>query len=392
NAWWYKYNGEDRPVQQKKITLYYKKGDSLLEKDIEALYTHHGPVMAERNGQWLALKSFNRSMTSLIQSWQRTKSMNFSDFKKTMELRANTSNNTVYADAEGNIAYWHGNFIPERNPRFNWKKPVDGSITATEWEGLHKTAECIHLFNPPNGWLQNCNSTPFTVAGKNSPRAMDYPVYMAPDGENFRGLNAVKVLSRGNAYTIDKVIAAGYDTYLPAFETLIPALLKASRGYEGIDSISAQLDTLKNWNYYSSESSVATTLAISWAQLLLPGINNIRGGENVDMVEKTKRFAATAGKLLPEALQMACRQLVVHHGTWNIAWGEINRYQRLTGKLEETYDDKKPSLPSGMAPSTWGCLPSFVSRYVGSAHKRYGYNGNSFICAVEFGPRIKAKS
>lgn len=391
-SWWYTYNGEQRPVIQKKISLLYKQGDSLAEKDINALYTHHGPIMASRKGQWLSLKSYNRSMTSLIQGWQRTKAMNFTDFKKTMELRANTSNNTVYADVEGNIAYWHGNFIPVRNPQYNWSKPVDGTVTATEWEGLHKTSECIHVFNPPNGWLQNCNSTPFTVAGKYSPRRFDYPAYMAPDGENFRGLNAVRVLGRGSAFTIDKVIASGYDTYMAAFELLLPALFKASKSYPAADSLREQLDTLKSWNLCSSESSVATTLAVTWAQLLLPGIIGIRDDAPFDMVDKTRRYAATAGRILPEALLMATRQLNSRYGSWKMPWGDINRYQRLTGQLQETYDDKQPSLPCGMAASTWGCLPSFVSRYVPGALKRYGYNGNSFICAVEFGPTIHAKA
>ena len=144
-----------------------------------------------------------------------------------MDLLANTSNNTVYADAEGNIAYWHGNFIPIRDTKYDWSRPVDGSTAATEWKGLHTVDESVHVYNPANGWLQNCNSTPFTVAGSNSPKKENYPAYMAPDAENFRGINAVRVLAKGKTYTIDKVIAAGYDTYLSAFEKLIPALVDA---------------------------------------------------------------------------------------------------------------------------------------------------------------------
>jgi acyl-homoserine lactone acylase PvdQ len=40
----------------------------------------------------------------------------------------------------------------------------------------------------------------------------------------------------------------------------------------------------------------------------------------------------------------------------------------------------------------WGSLPSFNSRSFDNSKKRYGYGGNSFICAVEFGKKIKAKS
>ena len=112
-----------------------------------------------------------------------------------------------YADAQGNIAYWHGNRIPKRDTSFDFSKPVDGSITATEWKGYHPIHETVYILNPANGWLQNCNSTPFTVAGINSPQKENYPKYMAPDGENFRGINAVRVLAEGNAYTLDKVIA-----------------------------------------------------------------------------------------------------------------------------------------------------------------------------------------
>ena len=158
-------NNVQKPVIEKKILLHYLSGTSVQSKTITAFFTHHGPVMAKRNGQWISVKSNNRSMTGLIQSWQRTKAKSFAEYKKVMDLLANTSNNTVYADAEGNIAYWHGNFIPVRDTKYNWAKPVDGSIPATEWKGLHTVNESVHIYNPPNGWIQNCNSTPFTAAG-----------------------------------------------------------------------------------------------------------------------------------------------------------------------------------------------------------------------------------
>jgi hypothetical protein len=60
----------------------------------------------------------------------------------------------------------------------------------------------------------------FTVAGTNSPKPENYPPYMAPDGENFRGLNAVRLLSKGDQYMLDRVIADGYDTKLTVFEFL----------------------------------------------------------------------------------------------------------------------------------------------------------------------------
>ncbi|MGL6266568.1 MAG: penicillin acylase family protein, partial [Chitinophagaceae bacterium] len=396
---YYTYENQERPVIQKEITIRFLKDGSIRERIFPAYSTHHGPVMAKRNGQWISVKSYNRSLNSLQQSWLRTKAKGLEDYKKVMYMKGNTSNNTVFADNKGNIAYWHGNYIPVRDTALNWSKPVDGSIKATEWKGLHMVDESVHIYNPPNGWIQNCNSTPFTAAGIASPLKSKYPSYMAPDGENFRGINAARVLATEKKYTIDKVIAAGYDTYLPAFEILVPALLSSFDknvpvGNVLYNQISEAVSVLRSWDYRAGEKSVATTLAIEWAQKLNPAIQRVYIDQGqVDQVSATRFFAENAG---PDDILLSFRWVVMdlteRFGTWKIPWGDINRFQRLTGNLNETYDDAKPSLPVGFASSTWGCLPSFVSRPMPGTKKRYGIHGNSFICVVEFGSRIKAKS
>jgi acyl-homoserine-lactone acylase len=395
---YYLYEGVEKPVREKNISISYLENGNIKARTITAYYTHHGPVMAKRNGKWISLRSYNRSLSSLKQSWLRTKTKGFDEYKKVMDLKSNTSNNTVFADYKGNIAYWHGNFVPVRDKNYDWSKPVDGTTSKTEWKGLHKVDETVHMYNPPNGWLQNCNSTPFTVAGKYSPKKENYPSYMAPDGENFRGINAVRVLSAHKDYTIDRVIAAGYDTHLTAFDVLIPALEKVLKTTGVTDSFSKSMhnaaDTLIAWNRNSGEASVATTLAVEWAQKLGPAIQKvyIAAGE-ADQVEKTKQFAATAtANQLIDPLTDVINELTKKFGTWQVKWGDINRFQRRTGDVQEKYDDNAPSIPVGFVSSTWGQLPAYNSRSYPGTNKRYGVSGNSFICAVEFGKRIKAKS
>jgi acyl-homoserine lactone acylase PvdQ len=400
NSWIYEYNNQQKPVTEKLILLKYKNGNSIESKKVTVLFTHHGPVMAKRDGQYLSLRADNRIANGLIQCWQRNRATSFTDFKKTLDLKGNISNNTVYADAEGNIAYWHGNRIPVRNPKYDWSKPVDGTIPATEWKGLHPVTEIVQSINPQNGWLQNCNSTPYTVAGINSPKKTDYPVYMAPDGENFRGINAVKVLAEEKNYTLDKVIKAGYDTRLSAFEVLIPALVASfEKNISYNDSLYAYLAgpvmVLKNWDYRCGENSIATTLAVEWGQKILPAISRIKvvDGEEADQVNKAKRFASTAtvNELL-QPLRTTITELENKFGRWQMPWGQINRFQRISGDLENKFDDNKASIPVGFVSSAWGMLPSYTSRTFPGTKKRYGVNGNSFICAVEFGKKIKAKS
>jgi acyl-homoserine lactone acylase PvdQ len=399
--WYYKYNKKEIPAKEKKITVVYKAGHTPAgSKTFTVHYTGHGPVIAKPNGNWVSLKADNRMMNGLIQCWQRTKAKSFADFKKTLELRGNISNNTVYADAEGNIAYWHGNRIPVRDPKYDWSKPVDGTTPATEWKGYHPISQIVQSVNPVNGWLQNCNSTPYTVAGKNSPKKNDYPSYMAPDEENFRGVNAVRVLGEGNAYTLDKVISAGYDTRLTAFEVLVPALVRLfEKNIHPGDSLYATLlepiKVLKNWDYRCGENSVATTLAVEWGQRVFPLIQQaaLPGNENTGLVFKTRVFASTGSAdqlLLP--LAAVIKDLETRFGRWQTAWGEINSFQRIAGDIDSKFDDSQPSIPVGFVSSTWGMLPSYSSRRFPGTQKRYGVNGNSFICAVEFGKKISAKS
>jgi acyl-homoserine-lactone acylase len=397
NEIFYLFDDTLRLVRQKKTDIKYVDGNELKTKAFTTYFTHHGPVMAVRNEKWISLRSNNRSMKSLMQSWLRTKAKGFDDYKKVMDMKANTSNSTVFADNKGNIAYWHGNFIPIRDTKFNWSKPVNGSIRETEWKGLHSVSESVHIYNPPNGWLQNCNSTPFTAAGEHSPKKRNYLPYMAPDGENFRGLNAVRVLSSEKAFTIDKLIEAGYDRTLTAFEILVPALVKAyekSKVENKYSVLAEPIQILRAWNYKSSDTSVATTLAVEWAQKLSSSIQRvyIDQGE-ADQVEKTKHFAANADpQQLLEPFLITINELKNKFGKWNVAWGEVNRFQRLTGKIDEAFIDKEPSLPVPFASGIWGMLPSFNSRYFPGTIKRYGVSGNSFICAVEFGEKVKAKS
>ncbi len=395
----YEYDTQLLPVVEKKITIKYLENGKLIPKTFTSYFTNHGPIMAKRDGKWISLKSFNRSVKSLEQSWIRTKSKSFVDYKKAMNIKANTSNNTVYADKEGNIAYWHGNFVPIRDPKLNWSKVLDGTTTATQWKGLHEVSEIVHSYNPENGWLQNCNSTPFTVAGTNSPKPENYPPYMAPDGENFRGLNAVRLLSKGNQYTLDRVIADGYDTKLTVFEFLIPALISSFEKNINTNTplykeLIAPITVLKNWDFYAHENSVATTLAIEWAYQLEPIIQKVYTNEGeLDQVQNTIQFLKNAqpNDLLPP-LQKVLNELKTKFGSWEIPWGQINRFQRTSGAIALDYTDAQESLPIGFGPAVWGSLPAFKSSYQKNTQKRYGSNGNSFVCAVEFGTKIKAKS
>ncbi len=388
----YEYNGQLKPVQSKQHRFVYKQGKENKVQVVTVYYTHHGPVIGSRNGKWLSLKENNRSLNGLLQSWLRMKTKNLDEFKKVMNLRGNQSNNTTYADSKGNIAYWHGNFIPKKNTAYNWALPVDGSISETEWKGVHELNEIIHYVNPKSGFLQNCNSSPFYI---DPSRKNKYPVYMAPEQENSRSVTAIKLLKKENAFTIEKLIGVGYDPYLASFEILLPPLFASYDAATATDTIKEFIREpvllLKSWDKNASISSIATTIATEWTYKLISSQlfnEDIFRGQVGDLEELIKSIPPQQRlKMLADVM----RDLQITYGSWKIPWGEFNRYQRLTGDIKQKYEDNKPSLPVSLTSNLFGSLATFVTEKF-NTKKYYGYDGNSFIAAVEFGKKIKAKS
>ena len=223
----YKYGGEERPVETREVMVRYRNAGGMAEKKFTVYRTLHGPVIRRENGKWVTIRLMQEPVKALTQSYTRTKAKNYQAFRQTMELHTNSSNNTVYADADGNIAYFHANFIPRRDPRFDWSKPVDGSDPATDWHGLLSVDETPHLLNPKSGWLYNTNNWPWSAAGPDSPKREDFPPYVETHGESARGLHAIRVLQGKKDFTLDGLIAAAFDSYLPWFEKPVPALIRA---------------------------------------------------------------------------------------------------------------------------------------------------------------------
>ena len=389
----YKYGNEERPVTVSTITVPYKRGTGTATRTFTVYRTHHGPIIREQNGKWVAIRLMNEPLKALTQSYSRTKARDYKSFKQVMDLHTNSSNNTIYADADGNIAYFHGNFIPRRNPRFDWTKPVDGSDTATEWHGLLSVDETPHLLNPASGWLYNSNNWPWSAAGPSSPKRADYPAYVETGREeSARGYHAIRVLSNRKDFTVERLRGAAYDSYLPAFEKLIPSLLSAYDQLRAEDPLKAkltdQIAALRSWDYRWAVNSVPTSLAVFWAEDLARrvGPEARRAGLSSDdyIVDK----ATTAERL--ESLAAASDKLAADFGSWKTPWGNINRFQRLTCDIVQPFTDAEPSIPVGFTSSRWGSLASFGARPYPGTKKWYGTSGNSFVSVIEFGDSVHA--
>ena len=391
----YRVGKEDRPLVAKKIVVPYKTPSGMQQKEFTTYRTHRGPIVRQADGKWISVRLMEEPMKALIQSFSRTKARTLAEYKQVMEAHTNSSNNTLYADADGNIAYLHSNFIPKRDSKFDWTKPVDGSNPATEWNGVLSFDESPNVVNPPNGWVYNTNNFPFSAAGtQHSPKQKDFPAYVDSGSENPRGIHAIRVLDGKKGFTLDSLIGAAYDSYLPEFEIQIPLLLKAYDAAAASHPLKAKLAEpiaqLKGWDYRWAVNSVPTSVAIFYGEDLWQRVTPEARKANVSAYEYM-RSRATAQQRL-EALAAGVDKLQADFGKWQTPWGDINRFQRNDGNIVQKFDDSKPSTPVMFTSARWGSLASFGARQYPDTKKWYGTSGNSFVAVIEFGDRVMAKA
>lgn len=393
--YFYKYGDKYLPMTTTSITVPYRTSAGMAQKVFTAYYTRHGPVIRKDGNKWVSISLMQLPIKALEQSYLRTKATSYKAYLKTMQLHANSSNNTMYADADGHIAYFHANFIPRRDTSFDWTKPVDGSNPATDWGPVLSVDQSPHLLDPKSGWLYNSNNWPWSAAGKYSPRRSDFPRYVEMGTEESpRGHHALRLLTGAKNVTMSSLTAMAFDSYLPAFAQMIPPLLKAYDQLPASDSLrsalAAQIAMLRAWDFRWGASSVPTSLAVFWGEDVLRRVAHEARSAGVSPMD----FVASGAKAadLLQSLAAASARLTRDFGSWKTPWGEINRFQRLDDAIESHFDDAQPSAPVPFTSSRWGSLASFGARPYPNTKKWYGTSGNSFVAVVEFADSVRARA
>jgi len=392
----YRFGSACNPLGVRPVTVRYRLPDGKLgSRSFTTYFTHHGPIVGAENGRWIAFAMMNRPVEALQQSYLRTKTADLASFMQIAQLKANSSNNTIFADDKGEIAYLHPQFVPRRDDRFDYTKPVDGSDPATDWGSLHSLSELPNVVSPPNGWVDNNNNAPWSAAGAFSPKAANYPKYMDMYGENFRGVHALQLLTHSRGWTLEKLNAAAYDSFQPGFAALIPGLIAAYDHLPSVDPrrarFSAPIATLRGWNYRWSAQSVPQTLAMVWGLKLRAALNAPADEPSNKVMMRLARDTTPAQKLT--AFDDALADLQRDFGRWNVPWGEINRAQRISADIANPkFDDSAPSVAVPFADANFGSLASIRSRPKPGTKRWYGDYGNSFVAVVEFGPRVRARA
>jgi len=389
---YYRYGNELRPVTVVPVTLKVRRPDGSLERRTFTTYrTHHGPIVRAESDRWIAMALMNRPIRALEQSWLRTKARSLAEYLAVAGRQANSSNDTIYADRDGHIAYLHPQFVPVRDDRFDYRGVVDGSDPATDWRGLTPLDRLPQVRDPSTGWLYNANDAPWRAAGPDSPRREDFPRYMDQAGFNARTTHATALLAEARDLTVEGLRAIAFDPWMPFFAEEAPKLRRAWAALPAGDARRARLEgpvalLADGWDYRWSLESEPTTLANYWGEELWNRALAVRP-PHANMWEV---LAGLPDRDRLDALDRAVTRMERDWGNWRVAWGEVNRFQRNDGAIVQAFDDSRPSTPVPFVSSRWGSLASFGARAWPGTRRWYGTNGNSFVAIVEFGPRVRS--
>ena len=390
----YRYGTEQRPVGTSHLTLAYRTAAGGTATRAFTVYrTHHGPIVGQAGGKWISVALMNKPAEALSQSYLRTKAVDYASYLEVAQrYAANSSNDTVFADDKGEIAFLAPQFIPRRDDRFDYSETVDGADPATDWKGLTPFAQTPHVIDPPNGWVKNTNDWAYSVAGAFSPRAALYPRYMDTVGENPRGVHAERLLTGRRDWTLEALNRAAFDPWLPEFAVLVPKMAQAYDALPAADPLRRRLKNevaaLKGWDDRWSAASVETSLAVFWGEALWAKQAPLAKAAKANVYDWLA--GRTSGADMLSALVEASDALTRDFGGWRTPWGDINRFQRLDDAIAPHFSDAAPSILVPFASSRWGSLASFGARAYPDTKRWYGSSGNSFVAVVEFGPKVRA--
>lgn len=396
----YRDGDSHRTAAEWRETIHIRRGEHLSSEEHVFRKTHHGPVLkCEGDGRYLTARIAGLYDSQMLeQALQMARARDLTEFQVALAMGQFPLMNVIYADQAGNIGFFYNGRIPRRDPAFDWTQPIDGGDPRTAWQGFHAVSELPKLINPPCGYVQNCNSSPFTTTERDNPDQAAYPAYMLEDAaiDRRRAKMSRRLLEAMRSITLDDLERAAFDTTIywavdelprmvdlhASCETSHPELARRVRPY---------LEHLLAWDGRCAADSTQATLCEAWYAELY---GDDYPGETLKPLYER----------LPEqklaALLRAAASLESMHGDWKVPWGDIHRLQRhasVADFLTIPFADEVSSLPCVAVPGPMGAVftqyytPSIDIPYIKTMRQRFGVVGTTYLGVFEFGETVDGR-
>ncbi len=397
----YRYDGGYRKAVEWKDTILVKQGGRMDTVDCTFRKTHHGPILQKLNDTQYVSGQVAKLYDAVLsrQSRKMLRSKNITDFREAMGMLELPLFNTVYADVHGDIYYLYNGIVPKRDPQFDWTKPVDGSDPRTEWKGIHPLEDLPQVLNPKCGFVQNCNSTPYTTSDDAGPAIGDYPNYMVEDryddkrrAKISRQLLRRRTISRWINFKKSRSTPRSIGRK-PSFRATKPTSRSCKRPTRRwLRSVEPYLAHLLDWDCKGTITSTQSTLCIAWYEELY--------GFGYPAETLKPQFVSNVAEQF-KALITAANKLQSNFGDWKVPYGQVNRLQRhadVSDFFRIPYSDALPSLPSTGMPGPPGVVftmyftPTMYVPRIKLMKNHYAVVGTSYMSIVEFGEHVTSKS
>jgi acyl-homoserine lactone acylase PvdQ len=339
----YLYDGQWRQLTSREITIEVK---GLGERKITIFSSHHGPIVAMQEGKAYAAKISYTDEVQISEAWHEfNMAQDYRGAIKAMDTLQLFPQNIMVADTSGNIYYQRTGRVPRRPAGYDWSKPVDGSTSATEWQGLHPASDHVQLLNPPQGYMQNCNIPP-DVMMVDSPltpdKTLSYLFGSSGGHTNQRGARAVELLHADSSVTIEEAQAYALDVHPYGVERWLEVLKQADdifgEFHKSNSAYIAGIGDLRSWDGQLRRDSTAALKYYYWRQQIIED----HGVEGVsDAARRIDCYLAALGRPAPEidlnddelsavadSLAFAMVKLREDHGSLNATYGDTFRVGR----------------------------------------------------------------
>ncbi len=321
----YEYDGAWKNMEIKSFEIPVKGAKTM---SMPALYTHLGPVIGEpdvKNGIAFVGASPYMEQTGLYDQFYRmVKSTNVQEVNQAISLNQFNEQNIMSADTEGNISYVRNGATPIRPDGFDWDSPVDGTTSKSAWLGLHPQSDLVHIVNPPQGYMQNCNISPANMM-VDSPLTPDkyrkYIYNVSWDQNNPRGRRSIELLSKDSSVTRDEAKSYAMDIYDRIASRwqneLRQSWANAPKEITDNTELKHGVEAILAWDGTFTSEATATNLYKFW---------RLKCGEKCDLsaMGNDKPLPTETRTKILEILDETMKDLTSRYGKWDLKWGDVH--------------------------------------------------------------------